>query len=158
GPKRGEADGAQFVVEGHMHEGKPAWTALSWLLQGQANGSQAAARASAEILLRGDPSVAGDPAKLSALGLAYFGSYPVTASGTSDFTLRPEGVGDPVHGSELVPVYPPLPVAGSPIAALMDRLEGIRATVAFDREPAKMEPPARSLHTHFELQLGAAKE
>lgn len=158
GPKRGTSEGPQFVVEGHMQEGKPAWTALLWMLQGQANGSQAAARASAEILLRGDPTIAGDPAKITALGLAYFGSYPVTASGATDFTLRPEGVADPVHGSELAPVFPALPVEGSPIAALMDRLEGIRATVAFDREPAKMEPPARSLHTHFELQLGPAKD
>jgi hypothetical protein len=157
-PKRGVAEGPQFVVEGHMQPGKAGWTALLWTLQGQANGSQSAARASAEILLRGDPSVAGDAAKLSALGLAYFGSYPVSASGKAEFVLKPEGVSDPDHGSDLVPVYPMLPVEGSPIAALMARLEGLRATVAFDREPAKMEPPARSLHTQFELQLGEAKE
>ena len=155
-PKRGAKEDAQFIVEGQMQQGKAAWTALLWTLQGQANGSQSAARASAEILLRGDPTVAGDAAKLSALGLAYFGSYPVSASGKAEFVLKPEGVTDPDHGSDLVPVFPMLPVEGSPIAALMARLEGLRATVAFDREPAKMEPPARSLHTRFELQLGAA--
>jgi len=157
-PKRGSADGAQFVVEGHMAEGRAAWTSLLWALQGEANRSQNAARATAEILLRGDPRTAGDPAQLRALGLAYFGSYPISASGKSEFTLRPDGVADPDHGSTLVPVFPTLPVAGSPIAALMDRLEGLRATVAFDREPAKMDPPARSLHTRFELQLGPAIE
>jgi hypothetical protein len=157
-PKRGTGEGPQFVVEGRLAPDKPAWTGLLWMLQGQANASQTAARASAEILLRGDPSVAGDAAKLSALGLAYFGSHPVSASGKAVFTLKPEGVTDPDHGSEIAPVYPALPVADSPIAALMARLVGLRATVAFDREPAKMEPPARSLHTHFELQLGAAKD
>jgi hypothetical protein len=157
-PKRGTGEGPQFVVEGRMAPDKPAWTALLWMLQGQANASQSAARSSAEILLRGDPSVAGDAAKLSALGLAYFGSHPVSASGKSVFTLKPEGVTDPDHGSEIAPVFPALPVADSPIAALMARLTGLRATVAFDREPAKMDPPARSLHTHFELQLGAAKD
>jgi hypothetical protein len=158
GPKRGTGEAPQFFVEAQLDQGKPAWTALLWMMQGQANASQSSARASAEILLRGDPSVAGDAAKLTALGLAYFGSYPVSASGKAEFTLRPDGVADPVHGSELLPVFPALPVEGSPIAALMARLQGLRATVAFDREPAKMEPPARSLHTHFELTLGAASD
>lgn len=157
-PKRGSGEGPQFVVEGRLASDKPAWTGLLWMLQGQANASQSAARASAEILLRGDPRVAGDAEKLTALGLAYFGSHPVSASGKAVFTLEPEGVTDPDHGSEIVPIYPALPVAGSPIAALMARLVGLRATVAFDREPAKMEPPARSLHTHFELQLGEAND
>jgi hypothetical protein len=40
----------------------------------------------------------------------------------------------------------------------MERLTGMRATVAFDREPAKMEPPARSLHTRVQVHLGAAKD
>lgn len=89
-----------------------------------------------------------------ARGLAYFGTYPVSASGRSDFTLGPHGAGDPVHGTEIAPAYPELPVENSPIEALMSRLTGVRASVAFDHEPAKMEPPARSLHTQFRVHLG----
>jgi hypothetical protein len=82
----------------------------------------------------------------------------VSASGRPDFVLTPHGASDSVHGSEVAPAYPELPVENSPIAGLMERLTGMRATVAFDREPAKMEPPARSLHTQVQVHLGAAKE
>jgi hypothetical protein len=35
----------------------------------------------------------------------------------------------------------------------MQRLTGMQASVAFDREPAKLEPAARSLHTRVQLRL-----
>lgn len=157
GPKRGVDGGPQFVMEGRLTEERAGWTALSWALQGQANRTQGAARSAAEILLRGDPSIT-TPEQLVARGRAYFGAYPVSASGRSDFVLTPHGASDPVHGSEIAPAFPELPVEQSPIAALMSRLTGMRASVAFDREPAKMDPPARSLHTTLQVHLGAAKD
>ncbi len=152
-PTKGVAGGPQFVIDARLAKRRASFSALSWALQGQANRTQDGARAAAEILLRGDPTIS-SPEQLVERGLAYFGSYPVSASGRPDFSWSDLGVTDPIHGSRLAPAYPELPVAGSPVSTLMDRLSGVRATVAFDREPAAIEPPARSLHTHLELQLG----
>ncbi len=157
GPKQGVEGGPQFVMDARVAEARPGWTALAWALQGQANRTQTAARSSAEILLRGDPTIT-DPTQLRARANDYFGAYPVSASGSSEFSLGSHGVADPIHGSEIAPAYPQLPVPGSPIAALMQRLTGLQASVAFDREPGKLEPPARSLHTRVQLHLGAAQE
>lgn len=153
GPKRGVEGGPQFAMEARVSEGRAGWTALAWALQGQANRTQSAARSAAEILLRGDPSLTSS-AQLMTRAQDYFGAYPVSASGSTEFVLGPYGVSDPVHGSEIAPAFPQLPVAGSPIAALMQRLTGMQATVAFDREPAQLDPPARSLHTRVRLHLG----
>jgi hypothetical protein len=157
GPKRGIDGGPQFAIEARLAKGRAGWTALAWALQGQANRTQGAARSTAEILLRGDSTIT-TPEQLVARGQDYLGAFPVSPSGRPDFTLTPHGASDPVHGSEIAPAYPKLPVEQSPIAGLMERLTGMRATVAFDREPAKLEPPARSLHTRVQVHLGAAKE
>jgi hypothetical protein len=157
GPKRGIDGGPQFVIEARLAKGRAGWTAVAWALQGQANRTQSAARSAAEILLRGDPTIT-TPEQLIARGTDYLGAFPVSPSGRADFTLTPHGASDPVHGSEIAPAYPELPVEQSPIAGLMERLTGMRATVAFDREPAKMEPPARSLHTRVQVHLGTAKD
>lgn len=154
GPVVGAGEGPQFVLDARLARDRASWTAAAWALQGQANRTQGAARSAAEILLRGDPTIT-TPEQLAARGLALFGSYPVSASGRPDFTLGPHGASDAVHGSEIAPAFPELPVERSPIAALMERLVGLRATIAFDREPAKLDTPARSLHTHFELGLGS---
>ena len=153
-PSKGKAEGPQFVMDARLARDRASYTAVFWALQGQANRSQAAARSVAEILLRGDPSIKTEE-QLKARGLAVFGAYPVSASGRTDFSLGPNGVGDGIHGSEVAPIYPELPVAGSPIAALMSRLVGLHASVAFDREPASLNPPARSLHTRLRVKLGA---
>jgi hypothetical protein len=155
GPKRGVDGGPQFVMEARVAEGRAGWTAVAWALQGQANRTQSAARSAAEILLRGDPSLT-TPEQLIARGQDYLGAYPVTASGRADFMLTPAGVSDPVHGSEITPTFPALPVEGSPIAMLMQRLTSVRATIAFDREAAQMNPPARSLHTQLQVRMGTA--
>jgi len=156
--------GTQFAIEGHVRSGGGAWTALTWALQGQAQVGLGSARSFAEATLRGDPSVATDPAKLHALSLAYFGGVPVTPEGRTDWTLGPEGVGDPMHGTAITPIYPALPIdssprggASTPIGALMKRLTSVRATISFDDEPTSAKPPVRSLHTRFELTLGAAE-
>lgn len=155
-PKAGEQGDAQFVFEGHSVVGAPLWTSLLWAIQGQANDAQASARRSAEILLRGDPSVQADPKLFAQLGVNYFGFTPVTAHGTNAFVLGPNGAGDPVLGSSVAPTYVPLPIAGSPVERLMQRLTGLRGEVSFDKEPEPAGANARSLHTRFMVQLGAA--
>lgn len=147
---------SQFVIQGDSQPGMPLWTALLWLIQGQANEAQVGARRSAEALLRGDPALAGDAKLLAARGLDYFGFAPVNAQGTFAFTLDATGAGDPLLGTTMAPVYVPLPLAGSPVERLMVRLTGLRGEVAFDKEPDPAGPNARSLHTRFSLRLGAA--
>ncbi len=157
-PTAADSGASQFVIEGHVRSGGGAWTALLWALQGQAQVGQASARRYAEAIVRGDPSTATDAAKFRALSLAYFGGVPVTSEGRTDYSLVAEGVTDPLHGSEITPAFPELPIAGTtPIGALMMRLSSMRASVSFDDEPTSVKPPVRSLHTRFELTLGAAE-
>ncbi len=155
-PKAGEQGEAQFVFEAHSAVGAPLWTSLLWAIQGQANDAQASARRSAEILLRGDPSVQSDPKAFTQLAVNYLGFVPVTAHGTTAFILGPSGAGDPVLGTTLAPTHVPLPIPGSPVEQLMQRLTGLRGEVSFDKEPAPAGADARSLHTRFMVSLGAA--
>ena len=153
-PTSGPEGSSQFVIQGSSQPGAPLWTALLWLIQGQANEAQAGARRSAEALLRGDPALGSDAKLFAARGLDYFGFAPVNAQGTFAFTLDATGAGDPLLGSAMVPVYVPLPLANSPVERLMVRLTGLRGEVAFDKEPEPAGPNARSLHTRFSLKLG----
>jgi hypothetical protein len=153
-PKSAPTAPAQFVVEGRSQPGAPSWTALLWLLQGQAYEAQSSARLAAEILLRGDPQVAGDNQLLSALALDYLGYVPVSARGDYAFVLKPEGAGDTLSGTTLVPSFGALPIADAPVSRLMQRLTGIRAELSFDTEPDPAGAGARSLHTRFTINLG----
>ncbi|MBC8074360.1 MAG: hypothetical protein IAG13_38930 [Deltaproteobacteria bacterium] len=158
-PKGVAAEGTQFAIEAHMAPEHAGWHAVLWALQGESQRGQANARHFAEAILRGDPSTAGDPTKFAALATAYFGGVPVTSEARFDWSLAPDGVRDPVHGSTITPNYPELPIAGeTPLGALMQRVSSLRATLSFDDEPAKHEPAIRSLHTRLELGLGAARE
>jgi hypothetical protein len=155
-PDAGEKGDPQFVLATRTRAGRAIWTGILWMLQGQANGAQEGARAAAEAVLRGVPSAVGNAARFRQMSMAYLGSVPVSASGRSDFTLEPDGVHDGVHGSQVTPTYPELPVEGSPLELLMQRLVGAQAEVSFDREPVTGQEDARSLHTRFELRLGSA--
>lgn len=155
-PKAGAATDPQFVLQTRTAVGAPLWTALLWMLQGQANTASKSALRSAEILLRGDPAATQSSEGLARLGLQYFGFAPLNAHGTPEFTLRPEGAADPLQGSAIAPTFPPLPIPGSPIERLMQRLTAVRGEVAFDKEPEAAGPDARSLHTKFSLHLGPA--
>jgi hypothetical protein len=154
-PRAGAEGDAQFVFEAHSIVGAPLWTSLLWSIQGQANEAQESARRSAEILLRGDPSVQSDPRAFAQLAVNYLGFTPVTAHGTTAFVLGPDGAGDTVLGTTTAPTYVPLPIPGSPVEHLMQRLTGLRGEVSFDKEPVAAGPNARSLHTRFIVQLGA---
>ncbi len=156
-PKTDTAGPSQFVVQGQSAVGAPLWTALLWLIQGQANGAQDSARRVAEAVLRGDPTTQTDANRLAQVANAYFGFTPVTAHGTTQFTLASDGAGDPVLGTTIFPNFVALPISGSPVERLMQRLTGLRGEVAFDKEPDAAGPTARSLYTRFRLQLGPAQ-
>ena len=156
-PKGDTGGTSQFVFEGRSGVGMPLWTALLWMIQGQANDAQRSARRTAEILLLGEPAAQTDPKLFVQRGVDYFGFTPVTAYGTTNFTLGAGGAGDPLLGTGMVPVFVDLPIPDSPVDRLMQRLTGVRGEVAFDKEPDPAGPNARSLHTRFSLHLGAEK-
>lgn len=156
-PKSGDAGTSQFVFEGRSGAGAPLWTALLWMIQGQANDAQRSARRTAEILLLGDPATQTDPKLFVQRGVDYFGFTPVTAFGGANFILGPGGAGDPVLGTNMVPIFVDLPIRDSPVDRLMQRLTGVRGEVSFDKEPDPAGPNARSLHTRFSLHLGPEK-
>lgn len=155
-PKPGEATDPQFVFDTRSQVGGPLWTAALWLVQGQANSATTSALRSAEVLLRGDPQATATTDGLARLGLTYLGFVPLNAHGTPEFVLRADGPADPLQGSAIAPNFPPLPIPGSPLERLMQRLTSIRGEVSFDKEPDAAGPDARSLHTRFQLHLGAA--
>lgn len=158
-PKGVEKAGTQFAIEARIAPQHAGWHALLWALQGQSLRGQPNARRFAEAILRGDPSTAGDADKFRVLANAYLGGVPVTPEGRSDWSLGEDGVRDPIHGSDVSPIFPELPIEGAtPIGALMDRVTSLRASLSFDDEPLAREPKLRSLHTTFELGLGEAKE
>lgn len=157
-PQVGAASDPQFVFETRSDAGAPLWTALLWMLQGQANAATKSALRSAEIVLRGAPQATQSTEGLARLSLAYLGYTPLNGHGTPEFVLRPEGAADPLQGSALAPSFPELPIPGSPIARLMQRLTAIRGEVSFDKEPEPAGTNARSLHTRFQIHLGRGED
>jgi hypothetical protein len=90
---------------------------------------------------------------MRALSLAYFGTAPVTADGAT-FTRGPEGVRDPVRGSPFAPVWPVVPVAGSPVDKVLRALTGLHTQVGFDDEGKDGDTPMRSLSATAIFDLG----
>jgi hypothetical protein len=154
-PQPGGENDPQFVFQTASGSGKPLWTAILWLLQGQANKATHSALRSAEILLRGDPLATGTAGGLARQGLVYLGFAPLNAHGTTEFVLRADGAADPLQGSAIAPTFPALPIPNSPIERLMLRMTGLRGEVSFDKEPEAAGKDARSLHTRFQIHLGA---
>lgn len=156
-PKAVPEGHAQFVFEGRSQVGAPAWTALLWLLQGQAYEAQSSARRAAEILLRGDPEGVGSAPLFAARAMNYLGYVPVSVQGDTAFTWTEEGAGDAMSGTTLAPNFVELPIKGAAITALMQRLTGLRGEISFDQEPAAAGVQARSLHTRFVVNLGVSE-
>jgi len=126
----------------------------SWYLETEALRSEHSARAAAEVLLRGAPDLSDQPDELRKLGLASFGAMPLTPDGALHRLVR-EGILDPVRGTPFAPSWPPLPVAGSPVEALLGSVRSMRWETAFDDEgqPPGGGQPMRSLHVRVTLGL-----
>ncbi len=145
-------------------KGKPQGalsTVLTWLLTRELVQNRGAALDQANAIFRGAPELAGDPEKSSALMRNYFGSVLRTPEGGT-YTFGPEGVQDPLRGSAASPKWPVIPVPGSPVAQVVDRLDSLRSEVAFDDEPNGGRPtgnqpgaaaPLQSLRVHLTLSL-----
>jgi hypothetical protein len=84
---------------------------------------------------------------------AYFGSVPLTPE-DRHFAFDASGVRDPLRGNAYAPAWPAVPVAGSPIAQVLDRFESLRTQVSLDDEPKTRENEhMQSLRVHLELTL-----
>ena len=146
-------DGAQLSFDLASGPGKGLWTALSWIMEREMlDDAQWKSAGEAEMLLRGAPEAAGDPAALRALSLAYLGEVPVTADGAL-FSYGPEGARDPARGSAYAPVWPAVPVPGSPVERVLHGLAGLHTQVSFDDEGKDGDRAMRSLHATAVLDL-----
>lgn len=77
----------------------------------------------------------------------------VLAASCGPFELSKDGVRDPARGTRYSPVYPEVPVTGSPLEALMQALGGLHVETAFDPEP---RAEGGSLRAVFELSRPAS--
>ncbi|HEY5374916.1 MAG TPA: hypothetical protein VIK01_14640 [Polyangiaceae bacterium] len=86
----------------------------------------------------------------------YFGSVAQTPEGHS-YGFGPDGVEDPLRGSSAAPKWPVVPVPGSPVAKVVERLGALRSEVSFDDEPNGGPPGTgtalQSLRVHLTLSL-----
>jgi hypothetical protein len=141
--------GSQFAMELSTAKGRPLWASAAWMAEGELiDRDEGVSRATAEALLRGAPEVATDPVRSRALAFAYFGAVPLTPDGGA-WAFAPQGITDPARGDFYAPVWPAVPVAGSPVAALLDVIANARADLSFDDEGKDSAgQPMKSLHAH----------
>jgi len=150
---RNSSEGAQLSFSLGTEPGKGLWTVLAWLLEQQMiDASANASRRAAETLLLGAPEVAGDRAAFRSLALAYFGASPLTPDGQM-YVAAKEGVRDPTRGSPYAPIWPVVPVEGSPVAKLLGSLSGVRTELAFDDEGKDGDLAMVSLHARAVFDL-----
>ncbi len=145
-------------------KGKPQGalsTVLTWLLTRELVENRTAAVDEANAIFRGAPELANDPDKASTLMRNYFGSVVRTPEGRA-YGYGPDGVQDPLRGSAASPKWPVIPVPGSPVARVVERLDSLRSELAFDDEPNGGRPtgnqpgatqPLQSLRVHLTLSL-----
>jgi hypothetical protein len=158
GAPAGNAAGTQLAFDLAADKGGGLWTALTWLFElGLLEERSPRSAAAAEALLRGAPERTGDAAAMRSLSLAYLGAVPVAPDGGL-YRLRPEGIEDPARGTSFAPVWPAVPVAGSPLEAVMTAFVQGRTEVSFDDEgpsgaPGPRAPPLRSLHVRASLDV-----
>jgi hypothetical protein len=150
-PAKAGAGGSQLVVDLAGEKQGAIFTVLSWLLT-QESLELSSSSELAEALLVGARDRAGDPAAIRALALAYLGSVPVPPEGGA-FTLATDGVHDPRRGSASAPVWPKVPVAGSPVDKLLSAVGQFRSEIAFDRE-GQGKGAAGLLSLHARVTLG----
>ena len=86
----------------------------------------------------------------------YFGSVAQTPE-DHRYGFGPDGVEDSLRGSSAAPKWPMVPVPGSPVAKVVERLGSLRSEVSFDDQPNGGPPgigtALRSLRIHLTLSL-----
>ncbi|HEY1534101.1 MAG TPA: hypothetical protein VGF76_08780, partial [Polyangiaceae bacterium] len=147
---------AQLVVDLKGKQQGAVSTVLSWLLTRTLTENTASAQDAAAAIFHGAPELASTPDKANDLMRNYFGSVVQTPEGHS-YGFGPDGVEDPLRGSLASPKWPVIPVPGSPVAKVVDRLSSLRSEVSFDDEPNGGPPGTgtalQSLRVHLTLSL-----
>lgn len=147
------SDAPQLVVELGTKPADALLRTVAWLAAGAAYDDAREARQLATSVLLGAPDQTADAAAARLLMRQYLGTVVVTPSGQS-YALAPDGVRDPDRGTPNAPVFPELPVLGSPLERVLDAIRRVRTGLSFDTEPAIAGQPAlSSLHAHLALEL-----
>ncbi len=144
---------AQLLVELGTKPDDALLRTVAWLAGGAAYDDEREARLLAGSVLLGAPDQTGDAAAARLLMRQYLGTVVVSPSGQS-YALAPDGIRDPDRGTPNAPVFPELPVLGSPLERVLDALHTLRTALSFDAEPATAgERPLSSLHARLTLEL-----
>ena len=152
-------DGSQLVLDLALKKGGALSTVLIWLLEAEQIERDITTRASAEVLLRGVPESQASAESYRKLARAYLGHVPLSLGGKV-YSLAHGEIVDPDYGSAHRPVWPALPVAGSPITLAVERLRLLRSEVSFETEPgsARQDPNGvamRSFHAKLKLDVSS---
>jgi hypothetical protein len=146
-------DAAQLVVELGSKPGDALFRAVAWLAGDAAYNEGGEARLLASSVLLGAPEQTSDAAAARLLMRQYLGTVVVGPSGQS-YALAPDGIRDPDRGTPNAPIFPELPVLGSPLERVLDAVRRVRSALSFDDEPAVPgEQPLSSLHARVTLEL-----
>ncbi|HXK20134.1 MAG TPA: hypothetical protein VNG33_20120, partial [Polyangiaceae bacterium] len=129
-------------------------TCLSWALAVAGLENAWHARGVAEAVLRGVPESAHKPERSAELSLAYLGEAPLTPDGRR-YSLSPEGIADPLRGTDHAPEWPALPTPDSAADRVLSALSHFRSDLSFDDEPqiSSTVPRLRSLRARVDLRL-----
>jgi hypothetical protein len=150
-------DSSQFVIDLAAAAGSALSELASLAFTQQALRTRDATRAIADAVLAGDPAHANDPARVRAAMRAAFGSVVLTPEGR-EYEVSPAGARDPLRGTPHAPSWPALPVQGSPLEGLLERLGRARTELAFDDEPlVPGSPRLQSLHARVTVGLSAQR-
>jgi hypothetical protein len=103
----------------------------------------------AELLLSARPELAEHEEAYRGVSQALLGAVPTTPDGRP-YQVKPEGLVDPVRGSAFRPIWPEVPVSGTPLDALIQKFRDGRFEVSVDREPG--QETEQSLHTRVRLR------
>jgi len=139
----------------------PLWTLLMWTSEGVARQHMGRSADLADAIFRGVPE-AQTPEAVDAVALAYFGSKPLTPSGTR-YRQGPSGAEDVDRGSPLLPSWPSLPIPNAALTRALEKLAGVRTEVSLDDEgvprpmatedPSSVADRAQSFHGRLTVQL-----
>jgi hypothetical protein len=149
---RQDPSAAQSVLELAFTPGSPLYRSLAWGATAALLDEPNDAPSLAEAVLRGDPSARADPARARAAYRAVLGVVPLTLEG-KDFALGADGIAFPPRGTINAPVWPELPVPGSPLEKVLSGLTRLRTALSFEDEPGSApDHRLQSLHAHITVE------
>jgi hypothetical protein len=144
---------SQFLLDLAAEPGSALSTLAALAFTDRALTTREATRAVAGAVLLADPPTAADAARVRALMRRTFGSVVLTPEGR-EYVHSAEGPRDPLRGTVHAPVWPELPVAGSPLSRLLTRLKRARSELAFEDEPRLPgSAPLQSLRAKVSVEL-----